>query len=346
MNAATIGTLFAVIAVAMTATAHPAAYAEHADDPTVRTPEGSGVPGCQEEDTCFIPSTIEVGPGTTVTWENNDIVPHTVTSGTTGSTTGEFDSGLSQAGTTFKHTFEEVGEYPYFCLVHPWMSGMVLVTEEDDHGHGHDDETEPMMEDEMMENAMMEDDAMENGMMEDEMMENAMMEDDAMNMENGMMDPPMMETMETTEGSTMTLGGEVMVRVAASGDPTEGEPLELALSFMDADGEMTEHANFDVLVRQGNTAVYQETGVHAHQTDGPAMVTTRALASDEPVDVEVTFQGFGLPGTPMAERTGPTGEMVEFEQVPEFGTVAVMVLVAAVVSIVAVTSRSGILQRV
>jgi len=339
MNAATIGTLFAVIAVAMTATAHPAAYAEHADDPTVRTPEGNSQPGCQEDDTCFIPSTIEVGPGTTVTWENNDIVPHTVTSGTTGSATGEFDSGLSMAGTTFEHTFDEVGEYPYFCMVHPWMVGMVLVTEEDDHAH--DDETEPMME-----NAMMEDDAMENAMMEDDAMENAMMEDDAMNMENGMMDPSMMETMEA-EGSVMTLsGGEVMVRVAASGDPTEGEPLELALSFMDAGGEMTEHANFDVLVRQGNTAVYQETGVHAHQTGGPAMVTTRALASDEPVDVEVTFQGFGLPGTPMAERTGPTGEMVEFEQVPEFGTVAVMVLVAAVVSIVAVTSRSGILQRV
>jgi len=37
--------------------------------------------------------------------------------------------------------------------------------------------------------------------------------------------------------------------------------------------------------------------------------------------------------------------MVEFEQVPEFGAVAVMVLVAAVISIVAITSRSGILQR-
>jgi len=93
----------------------------------VRTPEGSGVPGCQEDDTCFIPSTIEVAPGTTVTWENNDIVPHTVTSGAAGSPTGEFDSGLSPAGATFEHTFEEVGTYPYFCLVHPWMAGSVTV---------------------------------------------------------------------------------------------------------------------------------------------------------------------------------------------------------------------------
>jgi len=133
MNAATTGALLAVIAVAMAATAHPAAHAVHADDPTVRTPEGNAVPGCQEDDTCFIPSTIEVGPGTTVTWENNDIVPHTVTSGAAGSPTGEFDSGLTDGGTTFEHTFEEVGEYPYFCLVHPWMAGTVFVTEAHSH---------------------------------------------------------------------------------------------------------------------------------------------------------------------------------------------------------------------
>jgi len=341
----------------MTATAHPAAYAEHADDPTVRTPEGSGVPGCEETDTCFIPSTIEVGPGTTVTWENNDNVPHTVTSGmlSDSETGGTFDSGISAAGTTFEHTFEEVGEYPYFCLVHPWMKGTVLVTEDDhsgEDGHGHDDDTDAMRNDMMdMEDNMMD--------MEDNMMD---MEDNMMDREDGMMDrmreatmdrmreammdPAMMETMET-EGSVMTLpGGEVLVGVAAFGDPTAGEQLDLVLSFMNADGEMTEHANFDVFVRQGNTVVYQEEDVHAHQTDEPAVVTTRALASDEPVDVEVTFQGFGLPDTPMESRTGPTGEMVEFEQVPEFGAVAVMVLVAAVVSIVAVTSRSGILQRV
>ena len=320
MNAATIGTLFAVLAVAMTATAHPAAYAEHADDPTVVTPEGNSAPGCEMTDTCFIPSTIEVAPGTTVTWENNDIAVHTVTSGTLrdGETGTEFDSGISAAGSTFEHTFEEVGEYPYFCQVHPWMSGMVLVTEvdhhegEDDHGHDRDmmdnqDMTDPMMHDQMAEE---------------------------------------MSRM-TAEGETMTLpGGEVMVGVAAFGDPTPGEPLMFALSFMDSEGEMTEHVNYDVFVRQGNTVVYQEEGAHAHQTDEPATVMTRPLETDEPIDVEVTFQGFGLPGTPMESRTGPTGEMVEFEQVPEFGTVAVMVLVAAIVSIVAVTSRSGILQRV
>ncbi|MCY4253081.1 MAG: plastocyanin/azurin family copper-binding protein, partial [Thaumarchaeota archaeon] len=96
---------------------------------TVTTPEGSGVPGCEAEYTCFIPSAIEVGPGTTVTWENNDIVAHTVTSGSLadGGPDGEFDSGLALGGTTFEHTFDEAGEYPYFCIVHPWMAGTVTV---------------------------------------------------------------------------------------------------------------------------------------------------------------------------------------------------------------------------
>ena len=96
---------------------------------TVTTPEGSGVPGCEVEYTCFIPSAIEVGPGTTVTWENNDIVAHTVTSGVLadGGPDGTFDSGLALGGTTFEHTFDEAGEYPYFCIVHPWMAGTVTV---------------------------------------------------------------------------------------------------------------------------------------------------------------------------------------------------------------------------
>jgi len=93
------------------------------------TPEGSGVPGCERSDTCFIPSAISVARGTTVTWENNDIVVHTVTSGSLadGGADGEFDSGPALGGTTFEHTFDEAGEYPYFCIVHPWMAGTVTV---------------------------------------------------------------------------------------------------------------------------------------------------------------------------------------------------------------------------
>jgi plastocyanin len=89
---------------------------------------GSSVPGCEEADECFIPSTVEIGVGGTVTWTNDDTAAHTVTSGSaTDGPDGTFDSSIFMAGKTFEHTFDEAGEYDYFCVVHPWMTGIVIV---------------------------------------------------------------------------------------------------------------------------------------------------------------------------------------------------------------------------
>jgi plastocyanin len=41
--------------------------------------------------------------------------------------TGVFDSGLFMSGSTFEFTFEKAGKYDYFCMVHPWMTGVVIV---------------------------------------------------------------------------------------------------------------------------------------------------------------------------------------------------------------------------
>jgi predicted secreted protein with PEFG-CTERM motif len=73
--------------------------------------------------------TISVGILDIVIWENADTAAHTVTSGApeTGSD-GLFDSNLFAPGKTFQYQFTEVGNYEYFCLVHPWMTGMVTVT--------------------------------------------------------------------------------------------------------------------------------------------------------------------------------------------------------------------------
>jgi predicted secreted protein with PEFG-CTERM motif len=63
-----------------------------------------------------------------VLWKNADTDPHTVTSGTVeGGVDGKFDSGLFGPGKSFKHQFTEVGTYDYYCLVHPWMTGVVTV---------------------------------------------------------------------------------------------------------------------------------------------------------------------------------------------------------------------------
>ncbi len=69
----------------------------------------------------FDPSEITISMGESVTWTNMDIVPHTATSGSPGD--GDLGSVFRSArlprGETFTHTFDEPGEFVYFCEVHP-----------------------------------------------------------------------------------------------------------------------------------------------------------------------------------------------------------------------------------
>src|SRR5829696_7345762 len=85
------------------------------------------VPGASTLTTdAFSPNPIQVGVGTSVTWTNNDVEPHTVKAGENATPSGLFDSYIPPAG-IFQHTFTEVGEYPYFCILHPNMVGIISV---------------------------------------------------------------------------------------------------------------------------------------------------------------------------------------------------------------------------
>jgi len=94
----------------------------------ISIPEGTAVPGCETTNECFVPYEVTVDVGSEVTWSNDDSAAHTVTSGSAADgSSGIFDSSLFMAGTTFSHTFDEAGTFPYYCMVHPWMTGMVSV---------------------------------------------------------------------------------------------------------------------------------------------------------------------------------------------------------------------------
>ena len=72
---------------------------------------------------------VEVLVGDTLFWKNADSAAHTVTSGTASDGPDDlFDSGLFDPGKSFSHKFTEIGFYPYYCLVHPWMEGAIIVT--------------------------------------------------------------------------------------------------------------------------------------------------------------------------------------------------------------------------
>jgi plastocyanin len=73
-------------------------------------------------DFAFAPATIEIQPGTEVTWHNDDPTDHTVTS-----ITGDFGSDSLGTGDSFSHRFEEPGTFAYRCAIHPDMKGKVKV---------------------------------------------------------------------------------------------------------------------------------------------------------------------------------------------------------------------------
>lgn len=286
MKTIAIGSILAIFAVMAVAPA----FADH-ETAEVSLPAGSSTQGCEETNECYIPAEVTTDVGSEVVWTNDDSASHTVTSGDPkNGPDGIFDSGLFLAGSTFSHTFEEAGEFPYFCQVHPWMAGTVIVEE----AHGDD--------------------------MDDNM-------GDGSDMETGAM--------------VMSQDGSVVVHIN-SDEPAEGAEAALTVEFTDADGNAIEHVNFEITATQDDTEVLAEAGQHVHS--GVAEFTTSALSSDSPLDVQVTILGIGLPDDE-ANWTGPMGETVSAQVVPEFGPLAVIILAVAIVSIVAVTARSKVIPK-
>jgi predicted secreted protein with PEFG-CTERM motif len=131
MKITTLTSLFILLSVVSMVAIAPQAFADHHMQ-TVTNAPGSSVPGCEETaDGCFIPSTVTIPMGGTVTWENGDTAAHTATGGSaTEGPSGVFDSSLIMAGSSFSHTFDAAGSFDYFCMVHPWMAGTVIVEDE------------------------------------------------------------------------------------------------------------------------------------------------------------------------------------------------------------------------
>ena len=96
---------------------------------TVSIPNGASAPGCETTNQCYLPYSLEIIAGDTVSWSNDDTAAHTVTSKNSDGPDGVFDSSLFMAGNTFDFTFDEAGTYSYFCMVHPWMTGEIIVNE-------------------------------------------------------------------------------------------------------------------------------------------------------------------------------------------------------------------------
>jgi len=110
----------------------PASFADHSEV-TITPISGSGSgSGCElTEEGCYNPSTATVDVGGVVIFSNTDGAAHTFSSGVpSDDIIGlEFDSGMLSAGDSAEWIPENVGEFPYFCMIHPWMDGLIIVQE-------------------------------------------------------------------------------------------------------------------------------------------------------------------------------------------------------------------------
>ena len=93
----------------------------------VSVDESSQKPVRESEIIDFVFDDITVPVGTTIVWTNMDNKSHTTTSGVPPNVSGIWDSPFLEEGQKFSHTFTEVGEFPYWCRIHPFMTATVKV---------------------------------------------------------------------------------------------------------------------------------------------------------------------------------------------------------------------------
>ncbi len=273
-----IYSLFGLLAIFSLIAIAPSAFADHGTA-TVTNALGSSVPGCENTaDGCFIPSMVTIDVGGEVTWENDDTAAHTVTSGTpTEGPSGVFDSSLVMAGSSFSHTFEDAGSFDYFCMVHPWMQGMVMVTDEE-MAHG--------------------DEEMAHG---DEEMAHG--DDHAA---KGIEDLSDQFTTTLTSGVIHHIGGN-----------TDDATLLVHLFGADDDGKLEITLNSDIITPFDDGSYFVL--VDGQEVEFMQMGNTLHIEYDAG-----------------AERI----EIVGSHVVPEFGTIAMIVLAVAIVSIIVLTTKT------
>jgi plastocyanin len=89
-------------------------------------PESIAIPqgaAAQQVKTYYMPNPSTVSANSQVTWNNNDIAPHTATA-----TDGSFDTGIINVGSSGSATVKTQGSVPYRCTIHPWMNGVLQIT--------------------------------------------------------------------------------------------------------------------------------------------------------------------------------------------------------------------------
>jgi len=276
-----IYSLFGLLAIFSLIAITPSAFADHTTA-EVEMAVGSAIVGCETTNECYIPYMVTIDVGGEVMWNNVDSMAHTVTAGSpTEGLSEHFDSGLVAPSAMFSHEFTEAGTFDYFCMVHPWMQGTVMVSAEEEHSDEHAD--------------------MEG--MGDEM--EGMKHSDE-HAAKGIEDLSDQFTTTLTSGVIHHIGGN-----------TDDSTLLVHLFGADDDGELKITLNSDIITPFDD-------GSYFVLVDGQ----------------EVEFMQMGNTLHIEYDAGAEKIEIVGSHVVPEFGTIAMIVLAVAIVSIIVLTTKT------
>jgi predicted secreted protein with PEFG-CTERM motif len=305
MKSKPMGALLGVLALVAIIAIAPQAFAANAQ---VTISKGaSSTNGTCSATSCFDPNVVNVNVGDTVTWTNADSVGHTATSGkpSDNQTGTVWDSSLIKAGSTFTS--------PPFTKAGTYNYFCMV---------------HPWMTAQVIVGSST---------------QSTSGNTSTTGTTTGNTTSGMSQGSMTSEQAMSSDGSEMVAISTIPAAPASGQPLTISLNFTDASGTNIKHQNYNITVTQDGNTVFSNATAHTHT--GLDTQTTGALTSADPVNIQITLNGVGLPGTDPASWTGPRGDMISFHVVPEFGSVAPIVLAIAVISIVVLTARTRGIQK-
>jgi len=295
--------LFAIVAGMITIS--PAAFADAPDKPhNIETADNDlntpvGEESClQTEAGCYTPNPTTVTVGHTVTMTNTDGTnTHTFTSGTVDgfapTPSDVFDSGALNVGESFDYLADTEGEFPYYCSLHVWMQGTLIV--------------QAAAEEEM------------------QMDEKVTMEDEV-TMEETVEEEAMEETVEEEVELTVTITESAM-----------GDGTHVNLEFSEI------HVNYEMIGMQNDEEIFTIPG-HAMEMTSDHHID--AVGTPEsPLDIKIVPLGIGPPDAEDDWTSATITDGDTIQVVPEFGTIAMMILGVSIISIIALSAKSRVILK-
>ena len=286
-----------------------------AEEIKIENGRGSSQPGCEITNLCFVPAIATANVGDKIIFLNGDNAPHTSTSGTPESgPDGIWDSGLQQPGVDFVFMATTSGTYNYFCMVHPWMAGQLVISENDS---------------------------------EESIDKNSSLGTSIDKTESIIYGDVTPEISKKDPGAV----SEVFTNIVTN-DATKNSPLTIEVEFIESDGFVINHVNYDIVVSQNGKVILADDGAHRHLFKYPVH-TTDSLEFDpktHPIDIDVTFQGIGHFVGSLTEESilgvyGPIGQTSTFQVVPEFGVIVSLVLVISIAAVIGLSAKTRLIQK-